>query len=417
MRVLFLGTTDNHGGAARAGFRMFKGLKETDLDVKMFVNDKYSADNSVFQPSSKAKKYIARFIFKAEKIFYSRYKNKKPGLMTTGQWSKRCVKEVCKLNADILHFHWVSGALFSIGDIASFKKPIVWTLHDMWAFTGGCHYSENCDRYTLNCGKCPKLGSNSKRDISSYVLSRKMNLWKRNDFTIICPSKWLAECASQSSLFKDRRIEYIPYGIDLEEFKPHDKAAARELMNLEPNKKYILFGAMSATTDKRKGFHLLKEAMDQLSQNHNLKEEYEIIVFGAEEPANPENLGFKINYLGQVNDSVTLRLMYSSADVLVAPSMEDNLPLTIMESLACGTPVVGFEVGGIPDMIEHERNGYLVKKFDTIDLANGITWVLENPERWQQLSQRARTKMLEEFELSLIVRKHQELYQSLFRDN
>ena len=287
------------------------------------------------------------------------------------QWLPNIIThKIAQINPDIINLHRICGGYLQIETLAKFNKPIVWTLHDMWAFTGGCHYSQECARYTKSCGSCPQLDSNRDWDLSRWVWQRKAKAWQDLNLTIVTPSQWLAKCARVSSLFQDLPIKVIPNGIDTTKYKPIAQSLARELLNLPQDKQLVLFGAMNATSDRRKGFHFLQPALQYLSQS-GWQEKLEIVIFGASEPINPPNLGFKCHYLGRLNDDISLALAYNASDVMIVPSLEDNLPNTVMEAIACGTPCVTFNIGGMPDMIEHQKNGYLAVPFQIEDLAGG----------------------------------------------
>jgi glycosyltransferase involved in cell wall biosynthesis len=285
----------------------------------------------------------------------------------------------------------------------------------MWPFTGGCHYSGECDKYTQSCGHCPQLNSQQDGDISGWVWWRKAKAWKNLNLTIVTPSQWLADCARNSSLFQDLRIEVIANGLDIQRYKPIEKKIARHLLGLPQDKQLILFGAMTATSDNRKGFHLLLPAIKKLSQGEIWQHKLELVVFGASEPVNPPDFGLKTHYLGRLNDDISLALVYAAADIFVAPSLEDNLPNTVMEALACGTPSVAFKIGGMPDMIEHQENGYLAHPYDIEDLAQGIHWVLEDSERYQKLCDCAREKVVREFTLEIQASKYLKLYNEVLQ--
>lgn len=228
--------------------------------------------------------------------------------------------------------------------------------------------------------------------------------------TIVTPSNWLADCARKSSLFRNTRIEVIANGIDLNIFKPVSKIIAKEILNLQSDRKLILFGAIGAFSDRRKGYHLLNDALRVL---RGRVDNAEIMVFGAHKPVNPPDYGFRTHYAGLLHDSVSLAIHYAAADVMVVPSLQENLPYTVMEPLSCGTPVVAFDVGGNSDLLEHRRNGYLAKQNDPCDLAKGIEWVLTcNAEKYSELSGEARKKNENEFSLDL----HANRYIKLFED-
>jgi glycosyltransferase involved in cell wall biosynthesis len=323
--------------------------------------------------------------------------------------------KVAQINPNIINLHWVSSGYLQIETIAKFNKPIVWTLHDMWAFTGGCHYNQDCDRYTVSCGSCPQLGSSKDWDLSRWVWQRKAKAWKNLNLTIVALSSWLHKCASSSSLFKDLPIELIPNSLDTEIYRPINKQVARELLRLPQDKQLVLFGAIKSTSDKRKGFHLLQPALQELSQSA-WQGRLELVIFGASQPENQPDLGFKCHYLGTLNDDLSLALAYSAADVFVLPSIQDNLPNTIMEAISCGTPSVAFNIGGMPDMIEHEKNGYLAQPYKIEDLAQGIAWVLENEERHQKLSYRAREKVEQEFTLEIQANRYLSLFNKILTE-
>lgn len=303
----------------------------------------------------------------------------------------------------------------SFGEISKLDCPVVWTLHDMWAFTGGCCYAGDCKAYFRSCGSCPQLNSGSGRDISYQIWNRKLRHLKKINLTVVSPSRWLAECAKLSFLFRDVRVEVIPNGLDLTQFKPIDKKIAREILGLPLNRKFILFGAMNAASDSRKGFQNLQPALQQLAVNKDT-EKAELIVFGSSQPADPPDFGLQTRYLGRLHDDVSLALLYSAADVFVAPSIQENLANTVMEALACGTPCVAFDIGGMPDMIEHRLNGYLARPFEPSDLAAGIAWVLSDDSRCSALARRAREKAEAEFEIQSVAGRYAKLYGELLRN-
>ncbi|MFM5890811.1 MAG: glycosyltransferase family 4 protein, partial [Dolichospermum sp.] len=322
--------------------------------------------------------------------------------------------QVAQLNPDIINLHWINAGYMQIETLAKFKKPIIWTLHDMWAFTGGCHYNKDCTNYTESCGACPQLYSNKEKDLSNWVWRRKAKAWKDLNLTIVTPSHWLADYARKSSLFQNLRIEVIANGLDAQVYKPIDQKIARNLLNLPLDRKLVLFGAIKSTSDRRKGFHLLEPALRKLSEDKNHKNDVELVIFGASPPSEVPNLGLPIHYLGRLNDDIALALLYSAVDVFIAPSVQDNLPNTVMESLACGTPCIAFDIGGMSDMIEHQQNGYLAKHFDIDDLVRGITWVLEDEERLRWLGGNGRKKVEQKFTLEIQAHNYLYIYENLY---
>jgi glycosyltransferase involved in cell wall biosynthesis len=296
--------------------------------------------------------------------------------------------------------------------LRQFKIPMVWTMHDSWPFTGGCYVPFDCTRYRESCGRCPVLRSSEENDLSRRVWRRKQRSWQGLDLTLIAPSRWMAECARASSLFHNSRIEVIPNAIDVGRFKPVHKGTAREILSLPQDKKLILFGAKSATRDRNKGFHLLAQALHELAGRIE-KDTAEVIVFGSSEPEQSSELNLKTHFQGWVNDDISLALIYAAADVFVFPSIQESLGYTAMEAMACGTTCVAFDQGGVPDLIEHQQNGYLAKPYEPSDLAQGIAWVLEDNERRNELGIRARQKVEREFTLKNIAEQHLTLYREL----
>lgn len=409
MKVLLLATSDLEGGAARAAYRLHQGLQSVGASSQMLVQAKHSDDGAVFSPQTKSAKVVSRLRPGLDRLplqFYSHCQT--PYSL---QWLPSPIAvNVAQLDPDVVNLHWICGGYLQIEAIAKLGKPVVWTLHDMWAFTGGCHYNQECDRYTSVCGACPQLHSSGKWDLSRWVWQRKAQAWKNLNPTIVTPSRWLAKSAKSSSLFKNLRVEVIPYGLDIERYKPINRAMARELLNLPQDKHLVLFGALNATGDRRKGFHLLQPALQNLSQS---EWQLELVIFGSSQPSHLPDLGFKSHYLGKLSDDISLALVYAAADVFVAPSTQDNLPNTVMEALACGTPCVAFNIGGMPDMIEHQQNGYLAQPFKVEDLAQGIAWTLENQERHQKLCDQAREKVEQEFTQKLQACRYLKLFDEI----
>jgi glycosyltransferase involved in cell wall biosynthesis len=335
------------------------------------------------------------------------------GAMFSPQWFPDALaSKIAQLSPDVVNLHWICNGFLQVETLTKIKQPLVWTLQDMWPLTGGCHYNQECDRYMNSCGACPQLHSHRSSDLSRWVWKRKAKAWKNSDLTIVAPSSWIAECARASSLFHDRRVEVIPFCLDTQKYKPVDRTFARELLNLPQEKQLILFGAISATSDQRKGFYLLLPALQQLSQA-GWKDKLELVVFGSSKPEKPIDLGFNSHYLGHFSDDISIAILYSAADVMIVPSVQESFGQTASESLACGTPVVAFNATGLKDIVDHQQNGYLAKPFEVEDLAQGIAWVLENKERHQKLKYYAREKAEKAFPLELQAYQYESLYSEI----
>jgi glycosyltransferase involved in cell wall biosynthesis len=413
MKALILSATDIQGGAARASYRLHQGLKGIDVDCQMLVQTKYGDDPKVLgtSASSGIGSAMSGLRLTLDRLPLKSYSHNSQSSYSVPWLPDRLLNRVNQIAPDVVNLHWINSGYLNIETIAKLNRPLVWTLHDMWAFTGGCHYNQECDHYTNSCGTCPQISSDRSWDISRWVWHRKAKAWRDINMTIVSPSYWLAKCALSSSLFRNLRVEVIPNGIDTQKYRPINKYSARDLLNLPQDKKLILFGALRATSDVRKGFNLLQAALKKLSES-NWKEKIEIVIFGASQPDKLPDFGFKVHYLGLLNDDFSLALLYSAADIFVAPSTQDNLPNTLVEAIACGTPCVGFNIGGIPDIVEHEKNGYLAKPYQVEDFACGIAWTVENEERYQKLSNFARQKAEKVFALP----NQAQQYLSLFND-
>jgi tetratricopeptide (TPR) repeat protein/glycosyltransferase involved in cell wall biosynthesis len=307
--------------------------------------------------------------------------------------------------------HWVAGALdYPNAPLALRGKKIVWTLHDMNPFTGGCHYSGDCEKYKESCGACPQLGSNIEEDLARQNWNQKYYAFQNLDLNIVTPSKWLANCASKSSLLSKFPVSVLPYGFPLDTFKPYPKTDIRKSLNIPENASVILFGADSIV-NARKGFVYLLEALKRLP----LKKDNPMVVltFGGFPEGLQIETKHKIYNLGWIADESQIALAYSAADVFVIPSLEDNLPNTVIEAMACGVPVVGFDIGGIPDMIVHKKNGFLARPRDVDSLLEGIEWAISSPNGHKNISVLCRERVESKFALEVQAGAYKELYDAV----
>lgn len=411
MKVLHLNSNID-GGANRAICRLHKGLQGIGIDSQMLVPYKIEDDYTILGTTTRIGKIIGETRRLLDQLPLRLYPKREPPIFSPAILPDKLPQKIANVYPNVIHLHWILNGFMRIETLRHFNKPIIWTLHDMWPFTGGCHYDENCGLYKENCGRCPALNSTRENDLSYKVLKRKKRAWGNVNLVVITPSHWLAQCAKSSSLFCDRRIEVIPHGLDLKKFRPIDKNIARDLLSLPRTKKFILFGAIKSASDKRKGFQFLQPALQELA-NNRWNDKADLIIFGSPEPYNPSNLGLKTHYMSYLYDDISLVLLYSAADVMVVPSVQEAFGQIASEAMACGTPVVAFHTTGLIDIIEHMKTGYLAKPFDSSDLANGITWILSDNERWQTLSQQARQKVENEFALENVAQQYASLYEEI----
>lgn len=408
------------GGAGGAAYRLHQGLQGIGVDSQILVKTKHFDDEAVLlTPNPKLVRLasgLGRLMGNGnmDQLPLKLYRHREQAYFHLQWLPDTIAAKAEQLGPDLINLHWTYGGWMRIETLSKLKKPLVWTLHDMWPFTGGCVYSQDCNRYIERCGACPQLRSYKGRDLSRWVWRRKAKAWRDLDLTAVAPSSWLADCARSSSLFKNVRVEVIPHGIDTGKYKPLAKNAARRAFDLPQDKQLVLFGAWS--NDPRKGFNLLISALKRLAKC-GWKDKIELVVFGFRQPGNPLNLGIRTHFIGKLRDETSMVLIYSAADVLVTPSTEETFGLVIVESLSCGTPVVAFDATGPKDLVEHMRNGFLAKPFDVGDLSRGIAWVLEDKDRHQRLSHRARKKVEQEFTLEQYAHRYQELFTEIVENH
>ncbi len=409
MKILIVNTSDTQGGAARAAYRLHQSLRDAKIDSEMLVQSKISNDSTVLGSKSGIYKLIVKIRLILDGFPVRFYKHKTKTLFSP-LWLpfSNVVDNINRINPDIVHLHWIGFGMIRIEDLVHIKAPIVWTMHDNWVFTGGCHIKWECERYKEQCGFCPRLGSNIENDLSRKVFKRKQKTFLQvQNMTIVALTRWLKDCTKESTLLKDKDVVNLPNPINTNIFALIDKEKARKRWNLPDDKKLILFGAMSPTNDINKGFSQLSEALYTLEED-----DIELVVFGVNTTDEHQNFAFNTHFTGHIHDDIDLSTLYSACDAMVIPSLQENLSNVIMESLSCSTPVVAFDIGGNSDMIEHKKNGYLAKAFKTDDLANGIEWIINN-ENYEELCQNAREKVLKEFDSKIVAQKYIELYKEI----
>jgi len=385
MKILFLNSSDTHGGAAKASYRLFVGLRNEGVSVKMLVRDKATNDPNViscldFERKGwlgKIDKIIWKIKNRIRKQKWKKYPDRESVFLNDLD-SVSLLRAIRSIDFDVLHLHFVANRFLDLHELTKFNKPIVWTLHDSWAFTGICHFFYDCKRYEQSCGCCPMLHSDNPNDFTHKIWKTKDSIYQKTNMHIVTPSNWLGSCAAKSSLLSGFPLSVIPNGINTQLYKPMFDSEARINIGLKIDTYYVLFGAVNPTSDSNKGFDLLVDSLKQLKQIVDKQIELLVFGFGASTFTEELDLGFPTSYLGIIHDENRLVEIYNAADVVIVPSRSENFSNTILESLSCGTPVVGFDIGGNSDLIDHKQNGYLAKPFDTMDLARGVIWCIEN---------------------------------------
>jgi glycosyltransferase involved in cell wall biosynthesis len=382
MKILHINTSDNSGGASIAAFRLHNTMLNNGIDSKYLVLHRTINDRHDIISLSKYDRYIKKNINTVlEKIARKGLDNTR-GLYSFFLFGIDVSKYLEVINPDIIYLHWICGSFINyriLKRILKTGKPVFWFMHDMFPITGGCHYSFECTKYYSKCSRCSFYKKNTVLpDLSAMQFSVKCRIYKQFDnLAFIAPSKWMAGCARMSGLTKDKHIYHIPNLIDPARFKAADKNAVRGLFSIGREIKVIAFGADSALSNPYKGWVYFRDALRLMAKENVLTDTpIEVLVFGSS--YNREIAGdipFPCHFLGKLCDEYSMIMMYSCVDVFVIPSLADNFPNTILESVSCNIPVVGFNVGGIPDMV-NDHTGYLARYKDSADLAKGIMALL-----------------------------------------
>lgn len=411
MKIIIVSTYDTLGGAARGAYLIHQGLLKKGLDSIMLVRRKVGNDSKVVSLETLFTIFKYKFIQRLETYWFSKYKNRSKTKFSTSLFaSSNIVKKINQLKPDVVHMQWVADGLITYRDFQKIEAPIVWTLRDMTPFTGGCHYTEGCTNFKTSCGGCLVLNSDKEKDLSSRVFNKKKEALdrltkERMSFTGI--SKWVTDEAKNSSLLKKYEGYYIPNIIDSNLYFPQDKVASRNKLDLPPNKKLILFGAIGAKTDPRKGYEYLSKSIEKIESK-----DIAVVTFGGAKKE-VKTIGNTVHYnFGFINDDQILIDLYSAADVLVVPSLQEAFGKIVGEGMSCGTSVVAFDEGGPKDIIDHKVNGYLAELYNAEDLKNGIQWIL-NHENPKSLSNEARKKIVENFNADTIIEQYTNLYKKM----
>ena len=412
MKILILNTSERVGGAAVAANRLMRALNKTEHEARMLVRDKQTGDGRVFSLNTNwGHRRINCFRFAWERLMiliHNRFNRKTLFALSLANTGINISKHPLVKEADIIHLHWINQGFLSLKNIrqlAKLKKPIVWTMHDMWPCTAICHYAGVCNHYRQQCRECFFLPHSSKEGMSAKVFRKKQKYYQRANITFVTCSEWLNKCATSSTLLTEKQVVTIHNSIDISLFAPSDKISSRKKLGLPIDKKLILFSAANLN-DGRKGFNYLAEAVQLLDVSN-----VELVLLGDIKTPLPE-LPLKVNYIGFASCEADMAMVYNTIDVYVTPSLEDNLPNTIMEAMACGTPCVGFNTGGIPEMIDHKINGYVAAYKSADDLATGIQWVLSEAD-YMSLSAKAVEKVRSYYSEWIIAGQYVDLYTTI----
>ena len=419
MRVLIVNTSERGGGAAVAAHRLTEALNNNGVKAKMLVRDKQT-DNITTVPLPSSWKQKWNFLWERFIIWMKNGFNRKNLFSVSIANTGTDITNLPEFReADIIHLHWINQGMLSLKNIKkilSSGKPVVWTMHDMWPCTGICHYARECNRFHDKCGQCWQLSYPKSKDLSYSVLVQKQQMYEVAPIHFVTCSQWLENLARKSHLLAKKSISTIHNPLNTSLFKPDDKDAARKRLNLPKDKKLILFGAVKIT-DERKGFNYFVEACQHLvKQDNTQKEQIGIVVFGNNASDLQSILPFNVYSLGYISSESQMNDVYNAVDLYATPSLEDNLPNTIAEAQACGTPCIGFRIGGIPEMINHLENGYVAEYRDSKDFAQGINWILNEADT-QSLCEQARHKAIVSYGEDCVTKHYIKLYEEILKKN
>jgi glycosyltransferase involved in cell wall biosynthesis len=416
MRVLFLNTFEMHGGAGLAAYRLYQALK-THTEIQVDYLSQFKGDFRKSRPVN----YAALFRIGREKLKLRQNLTRKNDLFKfeTGVTGKNILKDARVSESDIIHLHWINQGFLSLrtlGQLASIK-PLVWTMHDMWPFTGGCTYSGECANYKNSCGHCPFLRRRNSNDLSHLIWEKKETIYKSTRITLVGPSQWMAARAGESALGKLADIQSIPNAIDTDFFSPSDPEKARRTLGVDENALILLFGAQNID-DERKGFRYLAESLRIIREgNPAIAGKILLLVFGETKNVNLfRDFPVKVKYLGIIRDQENLKLAYLASSLYVHCATIDNLPNTIVEALSCGTPVIASGSGGTEELITDGFNGFLVQKENAGALADCIIQFSGLINSWPGFRNNARTKAVNSFSMKMIARSWSALYGKILND-
>lgn len=417
MNICHLNTTDHEGGAYRAAFRLHTFLASMGHTSSMCVGMRRRNVPGVHAiefwggPVRRLRRRMRRARIQMAARVYGTCRSGKFESFHDDRSQYGAELAPVLPECDVINLHFVSGLVdythFFAGVTA--RVPVVWTLHDMNPFTGGCHFDSYCCKWVNGCGGCPQLGSANPRDLSSRVWQRKhasLSKVDRSRVSVVAPSHWLADEARRSPILGRFPVHVIPYGIDATTFKPRNCTMAREVLGLPGRKRIVLFVAQQVK-NRRKGFHLLREALASLPATDDVC----LVTAGIDVPAC--ELPVQSVHLGLLASPGLMTLVYSAADVFVAPSLQDNLPNTVLESMACGTPVVAFNVGGLPDMVRPGETGLLAEHGDAASLAKCVAKLLRDDSLRMTMSASCRRRAIDDFSPAVEAERYHMLYRNL----
>lgn len=409
MKCLLLSTFEQQGGAARSAHRLYQSFRHSGIDSRMLVQSKESCDPEVYETKGVPAVFSAGIRPYIDALPLLCYRSRLSPPWSLAWLPNNISHEVSSFAPDLVHLHGVGHGFLPLAAIKRLPGPLVWTLHDSWAFTGGCHLPGACEHYHEKCGRCPQLNARHECDLSRWGWNRKANSWSELDITFVAPSHWMAQSARSSSLLNLMPIEVIPNGIDVTRFAPGDRAEARASLGLPQKDLVLLYGASSFTRDTNKGFAFLKSSLSLIAGSLG-QMRLTVALFGDGSCQETEMAGIPVRSYGPIETEEKLVSLYRAADMFLLPSLQESLSYTVMEAMACGTPCVAFDVGGVSDLISHRENGYFARAANEDELAEGIMWMLAEQDRRAIMGRKARQSIESGFSIDRVAKRYISLY-------
>lgn len=418
MKVLLINKFEDTGGAAIASKRLYEALKQNGVDVDFLVQDSQT-ELSVKATKTKIGKWINFFLFSFERLkIYLNIKDKKDLFaFDSATFGKHISRNPLIQQADIIHLHWINFGFLSIKSIEkllALNKPVFWTFHDMWPLTGGCFHSRGCDEYTVKCTMCPYLRNCSQ--IAKNVFDKKYRLFRNSNLYPVAISSWMTKLLSESAIFSKSQYFNVSNPIDTDFFSPIDKKEAKLKLSWSLDRVYIGFIAYNTTNFHKGGSYLADSIHQLINEDPQLASKITLVAIGkaSKESFFPKSLD--VIYTGYIKEQNMMLNYYQAMDLFIQPSLEESLSLVIQEAMACGTPVVAFNTGGIPDLVEHNVTGYLAEYKDADDLKNGIVQIITDRDKQEYLIANARKKIVENFSYQVIAKKMIEIYKTVEKE-
>jgi len=414
MKILLINTYEKKGGAAIAAGRLFNALKEENIDVDFLVqNGDNSKAKTLTNNFFKEKMSIFRFSIERFKVLRNIREKENLYGFDTATFGIDISKNKLVQQADIIHLHWINFGFISLKgleQLAKLNKPIVWTLHDMWPLTGGCFYSDGCEKYKIQCKNCQFLKENNS--LAEKIFNQKKDLFKNSNFYPTAISSWTKSIIENSYFFKNKEVIELSNPIDETIFFPKNKKSIKKALKLDTNKTHIGFVAFNVN-DKRKGAKYLKQSINLLfKERPNLKEKVELIAIGSTKDKEFFN-GLPVHFTGYISNVKKMVDYYNACNFMLLPSLEDNLPLVIQEAMACKTPIIAFNTGGISDLVIHKKTGYLAKHQDIEDFKTGILTFIENST--EEIGEESRNHIIKNYSNKVIAKKAKDIYSLLIK--